>query len=101
MATKTNIRSIRMSDQVMEYIEAQVGENFTQKFEAMVLRCMWELPVKEEELKRLDGEIIAKRKQLYAMMDQVGKLEATINKLFPQVRQLEESIARAVHDWKV
>ena len=64
MATKNNIRSIRMSDQVMEYIEAQQGDNFTAKFEAMILRCMWELPAKEEQIKKLDKEIAQKRKQL-------------------------------------
>ena len=99
MATKPNIRSIRMSDQVMEFINDQLGDNFNAKFEAMVLRCMWELPAKEEQLKRLEQQITQKRKQLYDMSAQAGKLESTIKKLFPQVQQLEQAIAREVHSW--
>ena len=99
MAAKPNIRSIRMSDQVMEFINAQVGDNFNAKFEAMVLRGMWELPAKEEELKRLEQRIVQERKKLYDMSIQAGKLGATINQLFPQVQRLEQSIAKEVHNW--
>ncbi len=99
MATKPNIRSIRMSDQVMEFINDQLGDNFNAKFEAMVLRCMWELPAKEEQLKQLEQQITQKRKQLYDMSAQAGKLGATINQLFPQVQRLEQAIAKEVHSW--
>lgn len=64
MARKNNIRSMRFSDEVIEMIESQQGENFSQKFENLVTRCMWELPRKEEELKRLDKEIDDKRAEL-------------------------------------
>ena len=99
MAAKPNIRSIRMSDQVMEFINAQVGDNFNAKFEAMVLRCMWELPAKEEELKRLEQRIVQERKKLYDMSAQAGKLEATIRQLIPQIQRLEQSISKEVHNW--
>lgn len=101
MATKNNTRTIRMSDELLEAINAQIGDTFTQKFEAMVTRCLWELPATEQQLKELDQQIKAKRKQLYDMAAQAGKLSATINQLFPQVRKLEENIARAVHDWEM
>ncbi len=101
MATKNNIRSIRMSDQVMEYIEAQQGDNFTAKFEAMILRCMWELPAKEEQIKKLDKEIAQKRKQLYDMSDQAGKLSSTIRQITSQAQSLEKAIAREVHSWEL
>lgn len=99
MATKPHIRSIRMSDQVMEYIDAQIGDNFSAKFEAMILRCMWELPAKEEQIKKLDKEIAQKRKQLYDMSDQAGKLSSTIRNLTAQTQRLEEAIAREIHSW--
>ena len=51
MAAKNNIRSIRFSDDTLEAIEAQVGRNFTEKFENMVTRCLWELPAAEQKLK--------------------------------------------------
>lgn len=101
MAAKPNIRSIRISNQVMEYIDAQVGDNFSAKFEAMILRCMWELPAKEEQIKKLDKEIAQKRKQLYDMSDQAGKLSSTIKNLTAQAQCLEKAIAREVHSWEL
>ncbi len=101
MAKKPNIRSIRMSDQVLEYINAQVGDNFNAKFEAMVLRCMWELPAKEAQMKELDKKIMEKRKQLYEMSDQAGKLSSTIRQITAQTQSLEQAIAQAVHRWEV
>ena len=52
MAIKTNIRSIRFSDELAELIERQQGSNFTQKLENLVTRCMWELPTREREIGR-------------------------------------------------
>lgn len=57
MAAKNNIRSIRFSDDILAAIEAQVGRNFTEKFENIVTRCLWELPATEEKLKDLEGKI--------------------------------------------
>lgn len=100
MAAKPNIRSIRMSDQVIEYINAQVGDNFSAKFEAMILRCMYELPAKEKQLKELEKAIALKRKQLYDMAAQAGKLSSTIQNLTAQTCNLEQMIAREVHSWE-
>lgn len=50
MAKKGNIRSIRFSDDVLEIIEAQPGENFTAKFEHLIRRCHQELPEQEKQL---------------------------------------------------
>ena len=46
---KTNIRSIRFSDDLAELIERQAGRSFTEKFENLITRCVWELPRQEEE----------------------------------------------------
>ena len=63
MAQKNNIRSIRFSDELAELIDRQVGRTFTEKFENLVTRCVWELPGKEAELKCLDKEISRKQKE--------------------------------------
>lgn len=99
MATKNNIRSIRFSDELAELIERQAGRSFTEKFENLVTRYVWELPQKEAELKRLDQEISRKRKQLHDMSAQAGELSAVINELFPKVRALENSIDQATRKW--
>lgn len=61
---KRNNRNIRLSDEIVEMIESQQGVNFTQKFENLVTRCMWELPNKEKELRRINELIVKQRKEL-------------------------------------
>ena len=99
MAAKNNIRSIRFSDEIAELIERQRGDNFTQKFENLITRCVWELPAKEEELAQLEKRIQEKREQLRQMTTQAGELRMTINDLAPKVRQLNISINQAVEKW--
>ena len=64
MAQKTNIRSIRFSDELAELIDRQVGQTFTEKFENLITRCVWELPQKEEDLKRIQERIGQERQRL-------------------------------------
>lgn len=44
---KNNIRSVRFSDEMIEIINQQIGDNFTQKFERMVYNCYMLLPEKQ------------------------------------------------------
>ena len=64
MATKNNIRSIRFSDELAELIDRQIGRTFTEKFENLVTRCIWELPQKEAELERIQVQITQERQRL-------------------------------------
>ena len=75
MATKPNIRSIRFSDELAELIDRQAGNTFTEKFENLVTRCVWELPQKEAELKRLEEKIQQERKRLAGLQKRRTKLE--------------------------
>ena len=101
MAAKNNIRSIRFSDELAELIEQQQGGTFTQKFENLITRCVWELPKKERELEELDRRIKEKREQLQRMSVQAGELRMTINDLAPKLRQLDTCINQAVEKWDV
>ena len=78
MAKKSNIRSMRFSDEMNEIIEAQAGETFTAKFEALVTRCMWELPAKEKELERIQEQIQKERQNLRYIQDTRRKLERNL-----------------------
>lgn len=78
---KNNIRSIRFSDELAELIDRQVGDTFTQKFENLITRCVWELPKKEEQLKRLDTEISKKRDELARLRSKVYRLENDLLKI--------------------
>ena len=57
MAQKNNIRSIRFSDELAELIDRQQGQTFTQKFENLITRCVWELPQKEKQLQQIQERI--------------------------------------------
>ena len=51
------IRSIRISDDIAALIEQQAGNNFTEKWENLVTRCIWELPRKKQELAAIQQKI--------------------------------------------
>ena len=95
MAGKPNIRSIRFSDELAELIDRQVGNSFTEKFENLVTRCVWELPQKEEELKRLQEQISLKQKRLYDLEDTVQKLQQMERDIKHLQRSLNDIMGRA------
>lgn len=84
MAAKNNIRSIRFSDELAALIDQQVGDTFTQKFENLVTRCVWELPQKEEQLARIQADIQRER-------DRLDNLQRATE----QLRMLEKDIQNA------
>ena len=86
MAQKNNIRSIRFSDELAELIDRQVGDTFTQRFENLVTRCVWELPAKEKQLAEIQTQIKAERDRLF-------KLQRATEEL----RMLERDIKSAQH----
>lgn len=89
MATKNNIRSIRFSDELAELIDRQVGDTFTQKFENLVTKCVWELPNREKQLKDIEEQIKKERERLY-------RLEQATE----QLRQLENDLKTTQHYFK-
>lgn len=101
MATKNNIRSIRFSDELAELIDRQAGRSFTEKFENLVTHCVWELPQKEAELKRLDEQIADKRNDIARLMSQSAKLQNTLNKLKQKMDALDYAMAEAAIDWHI
>lgn len=84
--SKGNIRSIRISDDMAELIDRQVGNNFTEKWENLVTRCVWELPKKEQELERIQQNIDRERQKLRDLKKAQQNLE-----------DLEESLQYAQH----
>jgi len=100
MAAKKNIRSIRFSDELAELIDRQQGSSFTQKFENLITRCVWELPAKEQELEELERSIKEKRTQLWEMSAQARELNAAINDLFSKASALDNAISKAIEKWE-
>lgn len=90
MAGKSNIRSIRISDKMAELIDQQAGANFTEKWEGLVTRCMWELPRQEERLKAVQDQIKAEQQRLY-----------NLQRATEQLRMLEGDLKSAEYYFKI
>ena len=90
MAIKNNIRSIRFSDELAELIDRQIGDTFTQKFENLVTKCVWELPNREKQLKDIEAQIKKERERLYSL-----------ERATEQLRQLENDLKTTQHYFKI
>lgn len=96
MAKKNNIRSIRFSDAMIEMIESQAGETFTAKFEALITKCMWELPSKEKELAAIQVRINEERENFRFVQREVGKLRNTVRGLNYTLESMTRQINQAI-----
>ena len=81
MAGKPNIRSIRFSDELAELIDRQMGNTFTEKFENLVTRCVWELPQREAELKEVQKQVRQEEKRLAELRKRRTILDQTIQSI--------------------
>ena len=98
MASKNNIRSMRFSDTMIEMIEAQVGDTFTAKFEALVTRCMWELPTKEAELAKYERWIEEEREKYKRLAETARAYEQALNNMKWDMQRLTRAIEQAVKE---
>lgn len=89
---KSNIRSMRFSDTILEMIEQQTGDTFTQKFENLVTRCMWELPEKERQLKITQDAIKEERERLTELCKKVQSWKYTADRVTKQLEQLKNAL---------
>ena len=64
MAKKTNMKSVRLSDQVMDYVINFEGDGFNQKFENLVLFCMEQEETRKQKIAFLDQQIVKQYKKL-------------------------------------
>ena len=85
---KNNIRSVRFSDEMIEIINQQIGDNFTQKFERMVYNCYMLLPEKQSQADRLDVLIKEKRAALDKLQDRYYTGVQFLNALEARLRDL-------------
>ena len=101
MANKSNIRSIRFSNELAELIDRQAGDTFTAKFENLITRCVWELPKQEERLKDIQERIKKEQQRLYNLQratEQLRMLEGHLKSAeyyFTIVERRAKQIAEA------
>lgn len=98
MARKNNIRSIRFSDELAELIDRQVGNNFTEKFENLITRSIWELPAREKELEQINTQIRKRREQLDHLGEKAYALSRQLTGMSQKARELSELLSKAQED---
>lgn len=91
---KNNIRSVRFSDEMIEIINQQIGDNFTQKFERMVYNCYMLLPEKERQLERLEASISQRRRDLEDLSNRYNSAAGCLRSLEYQLRDIQGNLAR-------
>ena len=91
---KNNIRSVRFSDEMIEIINQQVGDNFTQKFERMVYNCYMLLPEKERQAAELDKRIAHRRRELEDLANRYNSAAACLRSLEYQLRDVQCNLER-------
>ena len=91
MAKKNNLKSIRLSDQVMDYVINFEGDGFNQKFENLVLFCMEQEESKKQRITLLDQQIARQYKKLYALQQiasEIGDVRRALTNLERQANDL-------------
>ena len=92
MAQKNYIRSIRVSDDMAELIDQQAGTNFTEKWENLVTRCVWELPQKEKELEQIQKQINEKNQELKNLWRSTKEWRGTLQNINSRLMGLEVTL---------
>lgn len=96
---KGNLKSVRLSDELMDLIEQQAGDTFTAKLENLVTRCVWELPERERELARVKEETRRERQKMAEASSRYARMLNRLRDLEPKFEALEFAIGRAITDW--
>lgn len=95
---KNNIRSIRFSDELLEIIEQQVGDNFTQKFERLVYNCYMLAAEKEKEIHRLDDMIRRQREQLQHYQKDLRQLAPVVASIQRQLKAVDNYLEEYINE---
>ena len=101
MAKKNNLKSIRLSDQVMDYVINFKGDGFNQKFENLVLFCMEQEEFKKQRITLLDQQIAKRYKKLYALQQlssEIGDVRRALTHLERQANDLSELMDELLED---
>lgn len=89
---KNNLKSVRISDEVMSYILNFEGEGFNQKFENLVLFCMSQESAKRTLLSTLDREITLQ----YAKLSAARQLQVQLTRTSYLMNDVEVQLQNLV-----
>lgn len=101
MAKKNNFKSVRMSDQVMDYVINFEGDGFNQKFENLVLFCMEQEEIRKQKIAFLDQQIVKQYKKLDTLRQltsEIGDVRRALTHLERQANDLSELMNELLED---
>lgn len=101
MAKKNNLKSVRLSDQVMDYVINFEGDGFNQKFENLVLFCMEQEETQKQKIAFLDQQIVKQYKKLDALRQltsEIGDVRRALTHLERQANNLSELMDKLLED---
>ena len=101
MAKKTNMKSVRLSDQVMDYVINFEGEGFNQKFENLVLFCMEQEESKKQRITLLDQQIAKQYKKLdvlHQISSKIGDVRSALTNLEWKANDLSDLMDKLLED---
>lgn len=101
MAKKTNMKSVRLSDQVMDYVINFEGEGFNQKFENLVLFCMEQEESKKQRITLLDQQIAKQYKKLDVLQQissKIGDVRMALTNLEWKANDLSDLMDKLLED---
>ena len=101
MAKKSNLKSVRLSDQVMDYVINFEGDGFNQKFENLVLFCMEQEETRKQKIAFLDQQIVKQYKKLDALRQltsEIGDVRRALTHLERQANDLSELMDELLED---
>ena len=98
---KSNSKSIRLSDEVLAYIEKSKGNGFNEKFENIILHAKEDEPRLQKQLNYLDEQITKKHVQLDTISQKVNSLDEQVNAIFSlsdQIHKIQKNMKKLVDD---
>ena len=101
MAKKNNLKSVRLSDQVMDYVINFEGEGFNQKFENLVLFCMEQEESKKQRITLLDQQIAKQYKKLDVLQQissKIGDVRMALTNLEWKANDLSDLMDELLED---
>lgn len=76
---KSISKSIRLSQEVFDYIDGYVGEGFNQKFENIILFAKRTEKDRCKHIKKLDADIEKRQMELAVLQDKIRELHSRIS----------------------
>lgn len=86
---RSNTKSFRCSDEVIEAIESCQGETFADKVENMALRYVKNLEIRQNRLNMLDKDIERKNDEYYSVLDKINDAKLVLTSLSTINKSLE------------